>query len=73
MFGLVQKHWTGPSHTHRLPIDCQGRTSECPATENVAGDAARGAIPPGGVALTIVYALFAVAFGYRMTARAPVD
>lgn len=39
----------------------------------LAGDAARGTIPAAGVALTIVYGVLAMAFAYRMIARAPAD
>ena len=39
----------------------------------LAGDVVRGAIPPAGVALTIVYALLAMAFGRAMFAPAPAD
>jgi len=37
------------------------------------GDAARGAIPHAGVALTIVYGLLAMGFAYAMIRRSPVD
>jgi hypothetical protein len=37
------------------------------------GDAVRGAIPPAGVGLVIVYGLLAMAFAYAMIARSPVE
>lgn len=39
----------------------------------LAGDAARGTIPPAGVALTLAYGFFAMAFAYKMMSRAPLD
>lgn len=39
----------------------------------LAGDAVRNSIPPAGIAMTVIYGLFAMAFAYKMISRAPLD
>ena len=39
----------------------------------LAGDAVRATIPPAGVAMTVVYGLFAMAFAYTMMRPAKLD